>query len=106
MLPFNETKKRKRPERLNMRQKQWLCEQKKSEPTITEKSLALLFYEKFKVSLQKRSILWENDDEEETVELVPLEEEPFIENEPILIDDERPMKKIKQEKITSFFLKK
>ena len=49
MLPFNETKKRKRPERLNMRQKQWLCEQKKSEPTITEKNLALLFYEKFKV---------------------------------------------------------
>ena len=46
------------------------------------------------------------EDEEETVELVPLEEEPFIENEPILIDDERPMKKIKQEKITSFFLKK
>ena len=40
------------------------------------------------------------------MELVPLEEEPFIENEPILIDDERPMKKIKQEKITSFFLKK
>ena len=36
-----------------MRQKQWLCEQKKSEPTITEKNLALLFYEKFKVSLQK-----------------------------------------------------
>ena len=35
------------------------------------------------------------EDEEETVELVPLEEEPFIENEPILIDDERPMKKIK-----------
>ena len=46
------------------------------------------------------------EDEEETVELVPLEEEPFIENEPILIDDERPMKNIKQEKITSFFLKK
>ena len=51
------------------------------------------------------------EDEEETVELVPLEEEPFIEpfieNEPILIDDERPMKKkTNQEKITSFFLKK
>ena len=41
MLPFNETKKRKRPERLNMRQKQWLCEQKKSEPTITEKKFGV-----------------------------------------------------------------
>ena len=41
MLPFNETKKRKRPERLNMRQKQWLCEQKKSEPTITEKNFVI-----------------------------------------------------------------
>ena len=88
MLPFNETKKRKRPERLNMQQKKWLCEQKKSEPTITEKNGG------------------EIEDEEETVELVPLEEEPFIENEPILIDVERPLKKIKQEKITSFFSKK
>ena len=35
----------------------------------------------------------EIEDEEETVELVPLEEEPFIENEPILIDVERPLKK-------------
>ena len=68
-------------------------------------NLALLFYEKFKVSLQTGLAL-DIEDEEETVELVPLEEEPFIENEPILIDDERPMKKIKQEKITSFFLKK
>ena len=95
MLPFNETKKRKRPERLNMRQKQWLCEQKKSEPTITEKNY-----------IEEKMAALDIEDEEETVELVPLEEEPFIENEPILIDDERPMKKIKQEKITSFFLKK
>ena len=80
---------------------------KKSEPTITEKNLALLFYEEFKVSLQKTvDSKLDIEDEEETVELVPLEEESFIENEPILIDDEQPLKKIKQEKITSFFLKK
>lgn len=59
MLPFNETKKRKRPERLNMRQKQWLCEQKKSEPTITEKNLALLFYEKFKVSISQQTVSYQ-----------------------------------------------
>ena len=39
MLPFKETKKRKIPERLNMQQKQWICEQQLSEPTITEKNL-------------------------------------------------------------------
>ena len=52
MLPF-ENKKRKRQERLNMQQKQWICQQKMSEPTITDKNLALLFYEKFHVSLEK-----------------------------------------------------
>ena len=52
MLPF-ENKKRKRQERLNMQQKQWICQQKMSEPTITDKKLALLFYEKFQVSLEK-----------------------------------------------------
>ena len=52
MLPF-ENKKRKRQERLNMQQKQWICQQKMSEPTITDKNLALLFYEKFQVSLEK-----------------------------------------------------
>ena len=52
MLPF-ENKKRKRQERLNMHQKQWICQQKMSEPTITDKNLALLFYEKFQVSLEK-----------------------------------------------------
>ena len=49
MLLFNKNKKRKRPERLNMQQKEWIREQIKSEPNITEKNLALLFYEKFKV---------------------------------------------------------
>ena len=45
MLSF-ENKKRNRQERLNMQQKQWICQQKMSEPTITDKNLALLLYEK------------------------------------------------------------
>ena len=40
------------------------------------------------------------EDEDETLELVALDDEP------ILIENERPQKKKKQEKITSFFMKK
>ena len=94
-------------------QKDWICDRNNgfaSKKNLNRLSLKKIwrycFTKNSRSVYRKRSILWENDDEEETVELVPLEEEPFIENEPILIDDERPMKKIKQEKITSFFLKK
>ena len=47
----------------------------------------------------------EIEEEEETVELVRLEEKSLIENEPILIDDQRPLKKIKQEKKIIFLEK-
>ena len=52
MLPF-ENKKRKRQERLNMQQKQWICQQKMSEPTITDKNLALLFQSKIRYEFEK-----------------------------------------------------
>ena len=48
MLPFDLNKKRKR-QALTLEQKKWICEQKKSEPAITYKNLALLFFETFKV---------------------------------------------------------
>ena len=41
MLPFNENKKRKR-QGLTVEHKKWVCEQKKCEPAITSKNLALL----------------------------------------------------------------
>ena len=41
MLPFNENKRKRQG--LTVEQKKWVCEQKKSEPAITWKNLALLF---------------------------------------------------------------
>ena len=46
MLLFNKNKKRKRPERLNMQQKEWIREQIKSEPNITEKKFSVTFLRK------------------------------------------------------------
>ena len=47
MLPFNKNKKRR--DRLNIQQKQWVYEQKNLNRLSLKKKLPFLFYEKFKV---------------------------------------------------------
>ena len=94
MLPFPESKKRKR-QALTVEQKKWICERKKTEPAITHKNIALLFFEIYKVrtllnqAVRTRLInrtlnrtLIDIEDEDETLKLVALDDEPIlIENE-------------------------
>ena len=53
MLSFAYQNKKRRRQGLNMEQKRWICEGKKTEPAFTDKNLALLFFERFKVSLDR-----------------------------------------------------
>ena len=63
MLPFPENKKRKR-QALTVEQKKWICERKKTEPAITHKNI------------EGKMAAIDTEDEDETLELVALDDEP------------------------------